>query len=77
MDLDATPEGDPVLTITYTRNYDPAEYTLEFIPTDEESKTYYVLMDGEFRGCIVRDRTINAEGHILNNLKNLDEAKNK
>jgi hypothetical protein len=75
MDLDAVPDGDPVLTITYTRNYDPTEYKLEFIPTDNETKTYYVLMDGEFRGCIVRDRTLNADGHVLSNLKNIDEAK--
>jgi hypothetical protein len=66
--LDAEPTGDPVLTVTYTRNYEPTEYTLEFVPTDEESKYYYVLMDGEYLGCIVRARAISSENQILSNI---------
>lgn len=73
MQLDDNPTGEPTITITYTRNYEPNEYTLEFIPTDDESKYYYVLMNGDYFGCVVRDRTINSENHILNNLKKILE----
>jgi hypothetical protein len=69
MQLDAEPTGDPVLTITYTRNYEPTEYTLEFIPTDADSKYYYVLMDGEYLGCVVRNRALTADNQFLSCLE--------
>lgn len=70
MDLDATPTGEPSFTITYTRNYEPNIYKLEFIPTDEDATYYYVSMNGEYFGCIVRNRILISENGVLKLLDN-------
>lgn len=67
---DITPTGEPEFTITYTRNYEPNEYTLKFIP-DEESKYYYILMDDEYFGCVVRKRTLYSDRSFLTCLDSL------
>ncbi|MCC8068919.1 MAG: DUF4340 domain-containing protein [Ruminococcus sp.] len=65
MDLDATPTGEPSFTITFTRNYEPNIYKLEFIPTDEDTNYYYVVMNGDYFGCIVRNRILISENGVL------------
>lgn len=67
---DITPTGEPEFTITYTRNYEPNEYTLKFIP-DEEAKYYYVLMNDEYLGCVVRKRTLYSDRSFLTCLDSL------
>lgn len=69
MDLNAVPDGEPTFTITYTRNYEPNTYKLEFIPTDEDSKYYYVKMNGEYFGCIVRNRILISDNGVIKLLK--------
>jgi len=71
--LDDIPNGEPILTITYTRNYEPNAYKLEFIPTDEDAKYYYVLMDGQYKGCIVRSRDLSSDDYIIGAIKNVLE----
>jgi hypothetical protein len=70
VDFTAVPTGEPTFTISFTRNEDPTAVTLKFIPTDENSTYYYVLVNDEYQGAIVRDRYLQSEGNLLYLLKN-------
>lgn len=70
VDFSAQPSGEPTFTISYTRTTEPTTVTLKFIPTDEQSKYYYVLLNDVYQGSIVRDRYLNSENGLLYLIQN-------
>ncbi|MGN1411265.1 MAG: DUF4340 domain-containing protein [Oscillospiraceae bacterium] len=70
VDFSAEPIGEPTFTITYTRTTEPNTVTLKFIPTDEEAKYYYVLLNDTYQGSIVRDRYLKSENSLLYLIEN-------
>lgn len=70
VDFSAQPTGEPTLTISYTRTTEPTNLTLKFIPTDENASYYYILVNDQYQGAIVRDRYLRSEGGIIYTLEN-------
>lgn len=75
VDVDQQPTGSSIIKITYTRNYEPKQYTIELVPTDESNDYYYVLSDGKYRGCIVRNRALQTTNYLLSNVKEILDYK--
>ena len=75
VDVEQQPTGSSIIKITYTRNYEPKQYTIELVPTDESNDYYYVLSDGKYRGCIVRNRALQTTNYLLSNVKEILDYK--
>lgn len=70
VDFSAQPVGEPAFTITFTRTEEPNVVTLKFIPTDESSSNYYVMLNDEYQGAVVKDRYLRTEGGLIYVLEN-------